>query len=340
MHTVCSSQLTSGLVLAEAVKNNDEVLVEKFKILDYKDIKIIQKYTSSCKIYSLKELEPRVLKSNSFSWQYVNFLVKNFNLLFSSVFDNKQEFEELSVCISRELQKNREVLFSMIRLRQNHLYTYQHSTNVALLCLESGIVLELSDKELNDLVIGAILHDLGKLYIDNKILDKPDKLTTDEFTLIKRHPSISAEMIKHLDGISPTVTSIVLEHHEKLDGSGYPNKLNGNQINPLSKIVTACDIFDAVTSKRSYHEASTFEKGASILTSDVKSGKLDSYVVQSLLSKTVLYPIDTYVRLSNGVSGFVVVEDYNSNRPIIYDCINRKFYNLKEMHSVKIIYAV
>ena len=129
MHTVCSSQLTSGLVLAEAVKNNDEVLVEKFKILDSKDIKIIQKYTSFCKIYSLQELEPRVFKSSSFSWQYVNFLVKNFNLLFSSVFDNTQEFEELSVCISRELQKNREVLFSMIRLRQNHLYTYQHSTN-------------------------------------------------------------------------------------------------------------------------------------------------------------------------------------------------------------------
>lgn len=340
MHTVDSFQLTPGLVLAEAVKNNDEVLVEKFKVLDYKDIKIIQKYTSFCNICSLKELEPRILESSSFSCQYVDFLVKNFNLLFSSVFDNKQEFKDLSVCISRELQKSREVLFSMIRLRQNHLYTYQHSTNVALLCLESGIVLELSDAELHNLIIGAILHDLGKLYIDNKILDKPDKLTTDEFILIKKHPSISAEMIKNLDGISPIVTSIVIEHHEKLDGSGYPNNLKGNQINPLSKIVTACDIFDAVTSKRSYHEASTFEEGASILTNDVKSGKLDSCVVQSLLSKTVLYPIDTYVRLSNGASGFVVVEDYNSNRPIIYDCINKEFYNLKEMRNVKIIYTV
>lgn len=340
MHIVKSSQLTSGLVLADTVVSNGRVLAERLKVLEEKDIDLIKKYVESCKIYSLKELEPKILYNDKFSLAYVNFLVKNFNLLFSSVFDNTQEFEKLSVCISHELQKNREVLFSMIRLRQNHLYTYQHSTNVALLCLESGMVLELTDEELHNLVIGAILHDLGKLYIDNKILDKPGSLTSDEFTLIKRHPLISAEMVKHLNNLSPTVKSIVVEHHEKLDGSGYPNGLSGTQINPLSKIITACDIFDAVTSKRSYHEASSFEEGASILSEDVKNGKLDSFVVQSILSKTVMYPIDTFVRLNNGVSGFVVVEDSKGNRPVIYDCINRKFYNLKEMRSIKIVYAV
>lgn len=340
MHSVSTSQLSSGLVLAEDLVKDNRVIVGKFKILDTQDIGIIQKYFNTCKIYSLREIEPAIINNSSFSSKYIDFLVRHFNLLFSSVFNNRLKFEKLSYCISQELSKNREVLFSLIRLRQNHQYTYDHSTNVALLCLEVGYSLELTDAELHSLVLGAILHDLGKLYIDNKILDKPSKLTDEEFEIVKQHPDIGTKLANRLSGLNPYILRIVREHHEKLDGTGYPNHLKSSNILGLSKIVTVCDIFDALTSKRSYHNACSYEKGAKIICNDVKSGKLDTYVVQALISKTVIYPIDTYVRLSNGVAGFVVVEDAVSNRPIIYDCINKRFYDLKTLRDVHIIYAV
>ena len=335
-----TSQLTSGLVLGSDLVKDDIVLFEKFKVLDSKDIAFIQKYFDTCDILSLVELEPCILYDSSFSNKYINFLVNHFNFLFSSVLDNESEFKRLSDYIAKELSKNREVLFSLIRLRQNHKYTYEHSTNVALLCLEVGYTLELTDYELHNLVLGAILHDLGKLRISNSILDKPSKLSDAEFEIIKTHPDVGTRLANNLEGINPIISRIVREHHEKLDGTGYPDKLKSGSIHDLSKIVTVCDIFDAVTSKRSYHEASSYEKCAKILCDDVNNGKLDKDIVKSLLSKTVIYPLDTFVRLSNGVTGFVVVEDIDNNRPVVYDCVNKVYYDLRSRKDIGIVYAV
>lgn len=340
MHTVNTSQLSSGLVLAKDLVKDNEILVKKAKILDARDIDTIQKYFSTCEIYSLKELEPAIVNNGSFSSKYINFLVERFNLLYSSVFDTRLTFEKLSYCVSKELAENRDVLFSLIRLRQDHKYTYSHSTNVALLSLELGYSLGLSDSELHILVSGAILHDLGKLYIDNKILDKSGKLTNEEFELIKQHPSIGSSIANNIENVDPSILRVVREHHEKLDGSGYPFGLVYKDIHPLSKIVTICDIFDAITTKRSYHDAYSYEYGAEVLVKDARDGKIDNYLVQLLVSKTVMYPVDTFVKLSNGVCGFVVVEDSVRNRPVIYNCVNKKFYDLKTMKGVKIVYAV
>lgn len=340
MRTINTSQLSSGLVLANDLVKDNRVVVGKFKVLDTNDIYIIQKYFNTCDIFSLRELQPIIYNNVNFSSKYIDFLVRHFNLLFSSVFDNRLEFENLSKFISMELMNNRDVLLSLIQLRYNHEYTYSHSTNVALLSLEMGYSLGLTDSELHSLVLGALLHDLGKLRIDNKILDKPTKLTDEEFAEIKKHPIIGTELATKLHSINPNIVRIVNEHHEKLDGTGYPNNLRGNNICDLSKIVAVCDIYDAVTSKRSYHDARSYEKGAKILCEDAKRGKIDSFLVQTLISKTVMYSVDTYVKLSNGISGFVVVEDNVFNRPIIYDCVYKKFYDLKKLQNVCIIYAV
>lgn len=340
MQNVDTSQLTSGLVLGEDIIKGDKVILKKHKILDDSSIKIIKNECSHCKILSLSELEPAITNKCSFSDKYIHFLVNNFNLLYSSVFDNTAEFIHQANYVAKELSSNRQALVSLLKLRSNHLYTYSHSTNVALLSLEVGYQLELYDTELHNLVFGAILHDLGKLYIDNKILDKPGKLSDEEFNIIKQHPTIGYTLAHNLVDLNTNILCIIKQHHEKLDGSGYPYGLVGNEINDLAKIVTVCDIYDAITSDRSYHKARSYEVCAKMLNSDVRKGKLDSYVVNALVSKTVVYSIDTFVRLNNGVSGFVVAEDLKSNRPIIYDCINRRFYNLKKCKDLKIIYAV
>lgn len=340
MQTINTSQLSSGLVLGEDIIKDNNIVYKKNKILDEKSIEVIQGEYDKCKILSLNELEPAILRGGSLSNKYIDFLVKDFNLLYSSAFDNTEDFVCQANRISKELSSNREALFSLLKLRQNHLYTYNHSTNVALLSLEVGCYLELYDRELQKLVLGAILHDLGKLYIDNSILDKPGILTEDEFNTIKRHPSIGYNLVNNYIGLDSSVLNIIHQHHEKLDGSGYPYGLRGNKIDYLSRITTVCDIYDAITNDRSYHKAKSFEDCAVMLNKDVKDGKLDNYVVQALISKTVVYTVDTYVKLSNGVCGFVVIEDTKNNRPVVYDYINRKFYDLKERNDLKIIYAV
>lgn len=339
MHTISTSFLTSGLVLGNDLVKDNHVFYKKYKILDNKDINLIQRNFRTCDILSLRELQPSIIYDDSFSAKYIDFLVKNFNLLFSSVFDTSEEFEKLSNYIYLELTKSRDVLYSLIKLRQNHNYTYSHSTNVALLALEIGCSIRLSDSELHNLVLGALLHDLGKLSIDNKILDKPGKLTNEEFEIIKSHPISGCRIAINSNNLNPAVVRGIKEHHEKLNGTGYPDKLASNQIHDLSKIITVCDIFDAITSRRSYHSADSYENCARILCNEVREGSLDSYIVQTLLSKTIIYPIDTYIKLSNGLSGFVVVESAE-NKPIIYDFTNMKFYDLKTMKNVRIIYAI
>lgn len=340
MKTIDTSQLTTGLVLGTDLVKDNQVVVDKFKVLTSQDIQFIQKNFKVCDILSLKELQPIIFKSTDFSNKYINFLVNQFKLVYSSVFNNYAEFKSVADYISKELLKNRDVLLSLIQLRQCHEYTYSHSTNVALLSIEVGCSLGLLDSELHSLALGALLHDIGKLRIDNKILDKPSKLSSEEFEVIMQHPQIGKDLAERLYSINPYIVRIVKEHHEKLDGSGYPNHLIENAICDLSKIVTVCDIYDAVTSNRSYHKASSYERGAEILCDEAKGYKLDSFLVQTLVAKVVVYAVDTYVKLSNRVCGFVVVEDRETNRPVIYDCVNKKFYDLKTMQDVRIVYAI
>lgn len=340
MRVIDTSQLSSGLVLAEDLLLENQIVVPRNKVLTDDDVYMIRKNFQKCKILSLKELQPLIYNSSSFSRSYIDFLVRQFNLIFSSVFNNSSEFKQLSLRISNELLRNRAVLIALLHLRQKHEYTYNHSTNVALLSVEVGCCLQLSDLEIHSLILGALLHDIGKLEISNKILDKPAKLTDTEFEQVKKHPQLGFSLTERLDSMNPDIMRIVKEHHEKMDGSGYPQHLQGNDICPLSRIVTVCDMYDAITSKRSYHEAFSYERGAEILRQDAKSHKLDSVLVQTLLSNVVVYTLDMYVRLSNGVSGFVVAEDRQNNRPVIYDCVYKKFYDLKKLLNVYIVYAI
>lgn len=132
-------------------------------------------------------------------------------------------------------------------------YTYSHSLNVSLLCNMFSRWLNLSEEETEDLTVAGILHDIGKLKIDEKILNKKGKLTDEEFNEIKKHPSIGYEMIKDID-IADSIKEAVLMHHEKINGTGYPSGLKGDEISKYAKIVSICDIYDAMVSDRFYRE--------------------------------------------------------------------------------------
>lgn len=153
-------------------------------------------------------------------------------------------------------------------LFQNKPEVYSHMDRVMQLAHEFGISLELNYEELNTLTMGALLHDIGKLDITDEILLKKEKLTEEEYTIIKEHSLLGYNKIKSLlksanrlnfEVQYKDVLDIILQHHERIDGMGYPNALLETEISYLSKIVSLCDSFDAMVSKRSYKDTYSIE---------------------------------------------------------------------------------
>jgi putative nucleotidyltransferase with HDIG domain len=160
-------------------------------------------------------------------------------------------------------------------------YTERHSRRVALLVVQVGTELGLSPGRLRTLSRGALLHDIGKVAISREILDKPGPLTELEYETVKEHPERGYELLGELGGFSEEVRGLVRDHHERLDGQGYPRGLSGSELSLDARILTVCDVYDALRSKRVYREAWAHEDAMALLRSE--TGKaFDGRCVEAL----------------------------------------------------------
>ncbi|CAG9622514.1 HD-GYP domain-containing protein [Sutcliffiella rhizosphaerae] len=144
------------------------------------------------------------------------------------------------------------------RVEKRDIYTFNHSKRVAEYSIKIAKKLKLSSNRLENLFIASILHDIGKINIPSEILNKPSKLTNEEFALIKKHPEDGAEMVKDLY-YGDTIATIIEQHHERLNGVGYPKNLKGDEILLEARIIAVSDTFDAMTEDRAYRNAFTAE---------------------------------------------------------------------------------
>lgn len=151
-----------------------------------------------------------------------------------------------------DILKSKNILISLSEIRTVDEYTFSHSVDVAVLALILGKALHYSHKQLQKLGVGALLHDIGKAKLPSEIINKPGKLTAEEFLAIKDHPRLGFDAVKHNWGIGPLSRTIILSHHEKIDGTGYPRQVKGKSIHEFAKIVAICDVFDALTADRCY----------------------------------------------------------------------------------------
>lgn len=167
-------------------------------------------------------------------------------------------------------------------VRQYHEATFQHCLLVAGATAAYALYADFSEEERRSIMIAALLHDIGKSAIPLAILEKPGKLTEGEFSIIKTHPRVAHDYLRHDKDLSPEILFAITHHHEFLDGSGYPDRLKGTQITKSTRILTVCDIFGALSERRSYHEPRTSEQAIQILTGMALDGKLDYDVVCTL----------------------------------------------------------
>jgi HD-GYP domain-containing protein (c-di-GMP phosphodiesterase class II) len=214
-------------------------------------------------------------------------------------------------------------------------YTYAHSVNVAVISCIIGFGLKLNSEALEQLVTAGLLHDLGKLDIPPEILNKPSRLTNEEYSIMKTHAALSYEKIKERWDISAHVKAAVLYHHENVDGSGYPTGLTGDKMNIYTKVLHVADVYDALVSRRPYkepyspYEACEYLMGAGGIMFDPK-------VVEALLLYVPFYPKGTQVKLSDGSDAIIVENSGARNlRPLVrrldgtmVDLQSKEHYNL------------
>jgi putative nucleotidyltransferase with HDIG domain len=168
----------------------------------------------------------------------------------------------------------------LVRLAHKDDYTAEHTRGVALRAVQVGEELGLAPVRLRELAVGGLLHDVGKLGVPNEILQKPDALTDEEFDVIKRHPELGSELVREL-GFSAKVSRLVLDHHERLDGTGYPRGLGAPDLDIETRILAVCDVFDALLSKRVYRDAWRLEDALELISREAGT-KFDAACVDAL----------------------------------------------------------
>jgi HD-GYP domain-containing protein (c-di-GMP phosphodiesterase class II) len=249
-------------------------------------------------------------------------------------YNHLEETKHLVENIVEEILYNKNAIVNLIDLKTFDDYTFHHSVNVTVLSIIIGVALHLNKKDLYKLGLTALLHDIGKIFIEKEILDKNNKLTEKEYNEIKKHSLLGYEYLKMMFEIPTTVDVGVLEHHEKYNGLGYPNQKKGEDICLFARIISLADVYDALTSDRPYRSAMLPSEGMEYIMGG--SGSIfDPKLVKIFSRKIAAYPIGTCIKLSDGKSG-IVVENYEdfSTRPKIrlLDSPNNEpvYMNLKD----------
>lgn len=207
-----------------------------------------------------------------------------------------------------ELNARRDNTIDYIDIKSSLTYSYEHCISVATLSFLLSKSLGYNPQELTQIFIGALFHDIGMAYIDETVFMKNGKLNLEEFVKIKEHPQKGYEFIKDLPQFNAYTKVIVLEHHEKLDGTGYPNKLVAKDIHPYAKIVSVCDIYDAMTSDRPYSKAVEPTKALEYLDS-ASNTQLDAVSTLHFMRIIMPYPVGTIVKLSNELVAVVIANE-------------------------------
>ena len=235
------------------------------------------------------------------------------------------QVERLHPVVSRitaSILRNPGTLVSLCRIREADTCTFRHSLSSCALMIMFGRQLQLDADTLHEAGVGGMLHDIGKMRVPDHILNKPGKLTDAEYAVMRGHVRLGLETLRDTPGISATVMAVAAEHHERVDGSGYPEGRRGREISRLGRRAAIVDVYDAITAIRIYHHGIEPAAGLQHLY-EWSAGKFDEELVQRFIQAIGIYPVGSLVRLES--HRLAVVLDQNRRgllRPrvrVVYD---------------------
>lgn len=263
-----------------------------------------------------------------------------------SQFSNYLSYQDVDIdtlldCVNDiidDVLKNNDIILNISDIRTKDEYTFAHSVSVCALAVSVGVNLNINHQRLKELAIGSLLHDLGKILVPSEVLNKPSKLTSEEFEMIKKHPRFGYDILNKKHQITPISKNIVLMHHEKCNGIGYPLGVDVNQIHELTRLVTICDMYDAMTSDRPYRKGMRAYEVIEYLSA-LTMNELDKSMLQKFKNHVAVYPSGTLVKLNNGYKGIISRQNKGFLvRPIVRlleDESGKRVLNNKEVDLTK-----
>lgn len=267
--------------------------------------------------------------------------LKSMSMVFKSVHDcnGKQLKESLSSVedMVSYIIESGNVNNSLYDIKTYDNYTYVHSLDTCIMSTFLGLASKLDKWEMKDLAVGAILHDIGKTKIDNAIINKKGKLSQEEYEEMKLHTIYGGEMLKKNFSIPEVAVNIVEQHHERVDGKGYPYGLESCKISKYSKIVCICDVYDAVSNDRAYRNKFKPNDAYELILSG-NGTSFDEKMIMNFKNTFAIFPLGSRVLLSNGEEGYVIKQNQGfPDRPVLrvfYGDEKNNFRSYKEIDLV------
>jgi len=240
--------------------------------------------------------------------------------------------------VTESILRNGGALLSLCQVKNKDDYTFQHSVSVCTLLVAFCHAVGLDDATVRLAGVGGMLHDIGKVRMPDAVLNKPGRLTEDEFDTMKRHVVESKNILEQTAGIAEVSMQIAYEHHERYDGSGYAQGLKGDQISRMGQMAAICDVYDAITSNRVYHQGMAPHEALRKIFEWSKF-HFNPALVQQFLRTIGIYPVGTLVMLESGRVG-VVLDQYHENllQPLVrvfYDSKSRQYIPPQELDLAK-----
>lgn len=342
------SQLKKGMVVGKDIIVGEKValsagveltdrLIESLEFLDVKEIFVKEKVELNQQV----NLPPKPLVTTQ--QKFFEGYYQTVNML-QNIFENISRTRIVSLPELMTLYKQRMlplintagVINHLYLLREQDEYTFTHSLNVGIICGVLGRWLKYKSKDLDELILAGLLHDLGKMEIPDSILNKPGKLTPKEMEVMQLHSTLGFKFVNLVPNISQQISYGILQHHERIDGTGYPMKVKGEQIHPFAKIIAIADVYDALTSNRIYRDKVNPFSVVEILQGEMFD-KLDTYICSIFLNNVRNYFTGNIVELSDGRTAEVVkMGHFLSARPIV-KTLEGEFIDLEKQKGIAIV---
>lgn len=241
-------------------------------------------------------------------------MARFYDMVRDGVLPNVEQAQQYASHFVEGVFSNPTTLACLTRIREKDAYLMEHSLNVSILMALFARHLGIDKKTTEILALGALLHDIGKVRVPESILMKPGRLSDDEFEIMKSHVTHAVSMLEEQgEGLPALVMDVVANHHERLDGEGYPKGLKAGQLSRYARMISIVDVYDALTAERVYKPAMPPTKALRLLL-DLSGGHFDRVLVEQFIRCIGVYPVGSLVRLTSG--RLAVVTKANEQTPV------------------------
>lgn len=327
MRLVSVNHLKSGMKLGKKIYNDEgltllsdgveltDALINRLSRIDIGYIYVEDSLTDDIEIPSIIQDETRNQSLKAIRNQFQQ--MSGASGITKGLYQLDKKFSKIMDGILDDLSSQEDPMIMLLDMHTADNYLYVHSLNVCLYTLVLGIAHGYSKEELRVIGLGALLHDIGKTQVPVKIIQKPGKLSDEEFRHMQMHTEIGFQILKDEPNIPLIAAHCALQHHERIDGSGYPRGLKGHQIHEYAKWLGVADSYDAMTSNRVYKKAMLPHQAVEALY--VGSGTLyEQKYLEIFRDRVAIYPLGLTVKLSTGESGVVVkIDPTMPHRPVV-----------------------